>query len=118
MMEFHLLKKINSIEQEFHYINSKLEYSSTIDRLELQQLFKSSAEIKAIVDLFITWKKVSSDLTTTQQIVRESANDLELQKLATLELAELDRQIKEHHQRSNKELAIQILTAKLYSIEL
>ncbi len=93
MLESHLLTKLYSIELTFQELTTKLEGPSILSPSELKQIFKDIAAIEETVTTFHLWQKASSDLIPLQQIIRESTTDRELQKLATLERGELDRQI-------------------------
>ncbi len=94
MAESYLIDKLNSVTQTFNELTRKLADPDVIgDSAELQRVAKARSDLETIVDTYTTWQKTQADFVSAKQMVKESGADLEMQELATLEVAELDAEI-------------------------
>ncbi|MGB8701139.1 MAG: peptide chain release factor 1 [Thermosynechococcaceae cyanobacterium] len=94
MAEAYLLDKLKSVEQTFHELTRRLgDPEVAVDPGEIQRVAKARAGLEETVNTFDAWKTAQQELTDAQQILKESASDLELREMAALEVADLTEKI-------------------------
>jgi peptide chain release factor 1 len=94
MAEAYLLDKLKSVEQTFHELTRRLgDPEVAVDPGEIQRIAKARASLEETVDTFDRWKTTQTELTEAQAILKESASDLELREMASLEVSELTERL-------------------------
>lgn len=90
MAEAYLLDKLKSVEQTFHELTRRLgDPEVAVDPGEIQRIARARASLEETVDTFDQWKSTEAELAEAQQILKDSASDLELREMASLEVFEL-----------------------------
>lgn len=90
MAEAYLLDKLKSVEQTFHELTRRLgDPEVAVDPGEIQRIARARASLEETVDTFDQWKSTEVELAEAQQILKDSASDLELREMASLEVFEL-----------------------------
>ncbi|MBW4469540.1 MAG: peptide chain release factor 1 [Stenomitos rutilans HA7619-LM2] len=91
MAEAYLLDKLQSVEQTFNELTRRLADPDVAkDPGEFQRVAKTRSSLEEVVNAFEDWKATQQALTDARQILKEAGGDLELQEMATLEVAELE----------------------------
>ena len=94
MAEAYLLDKLNSVEQTFNELTRRLaDPDIASDPGEFQRVAKTRSSLEETVNTYDEWKKAQSDLTSAQELYKESASDPEMQEMAGLEVQELKEKI-------------------------
>lgn len=100
MAEAYLLDKLQSVEQTFNELTRRLADPDVAkDPGEFQRVAKTRSSLEEVVNTFDDWKATQQSLTDARQIQKEAGGDLELQEMATLEVAELEARIEELEKR-------------------
>jgi peptide chain release factor 1 len=91
MAEAYLLDKLRSVEQTFNELTRRLADPDVArDPGEFQRVAKTRSSLEEVVNTFDDWKTTQKALTEARQILKEAGGDLELQEMATSEVAELE----------------------------
>lgn len=91
MAEAYLLDKLRSVEQTFNELTRRLADPDVArDPGEFQRVAKTRSSLEEVVNTFEDWKTTQQSLTEARQILKEAGGDLELQEMATVEVAELE----------------------------
>ncbi len=94
MAETYLLDKLRSVEQTFHELTRKLgDPDVAKDPQEFQRIAKARSSLEITVNTYEEWKEAEEELTEVRQVLKEAGGDHELQKLASLEVEELEEKI-------------------------
>jgi peptide chain release factor 1 len=100
MAEAYLLDKLNSVEQTFNELTRRLaDPDIAKDPSEFQKVAKTRSSLEEVVNTYETWRKTQQDLAGARQILKEAGGDLELQEMASLEVAELQQSLDELEDR-------------------
>ncbi|MGL5794074.1 MAG: peptide chain release factor 1 [Waterburya sp.] len=94
MAESYLLDKLKSVEQTFQELTHRLadpDIATNPD--ELQKIAKARSSLELTVSTYNQWQQATAELAEAKEILKE-ANDLEMKEMASLEIAELEEQIK------------------------
>jgi peptide chain release factor 1 len=90
MAEAYLLEKLKSVEQTYQELTRRLgDPDIATNPEELQKIAKVRSSLEETVNTYAEWKKATEDLAGAKEILKESANDLELKEMAALEVEEL-----------------------------
>jgi peptide chain release factor 1 len=90
MAEAYLLNKLKSVEQTFNELTRRLaDPDIASNPSEFQRVAKARASLEDVVGAYDDWKTTQDELVGAQQILKETANDPEMQEMAALELEEL-----------------------------
>lgn len=96
MAEAYLLDKLNSVEQTFNELTRRLaDPDIARDPSEFQKVAKARSSLEEVVNTYELFRKTEQDLAGARQILKDSASDLELQEMASLEVGELDQKVRE-----------------------
>jgi peptide chain release factor 1 len=96
MAEAYLLNKLKSVEQTFHELTRRLaDPDIASNPSEFQRVAKARASLEEVVGTYDAWKTTQDELVGAQQILKETANDPEMQEMAALELEELKQNSEE-----------------------
>lgn len=91
MAETYLLSKLQSVEQTFNELTRRLsDPDIATDPPEMQRVAKARSSLEEVVNTYETWKTTQEELADVRQVLKESASDLELEKMAALEVQELE----------------------------
>ncbi|MGR3278089.1 peptide chain release factor 1 [Acaryochloris marina NIES-2412] len=94
MAEAYLLEKLKSVEQTFHELTRRLgDPEVATNPTEFQEVAKARASLEETVNTFEDWKATQQELTDTQQMAKDSAEDPELKEMAAMEAAELSEKL-------------------------
>jgi len=94
MAEAYLLDKLKSVEQTFNELTRRLaDPDVAADPSELQRVAKARSSLEDVVLAYDDWKALQEQLVEARQIYKESANDPELQEIASLEVDTLEDRI-------------------------
>jgi peptide chain release factor 1 len=94
MAEVYLLEKLKSVEQTFHELTRRLADPDTAaDPSEFQRVAKLRSSLEDVVDTYDLWKSVQDELAGAQQVLKESASDLEFQQMAAQEVKDLEAKL-------------------------
>ncbi|PZV16043.1 MAG: peptide chain release factor 1 [Leptolyngbya sp.] len=94
MAEAYLLDKLQSVEQTFNELTRRLaDPDIAKDPTEFQKIAKTRASLEEVVVTYGIWKNAQVSVVEARQIVKESGGDLELQEVASLEVAELEEKL-------------------------
>ncbi|MGL5077409.1 MAG: peptide chain release factor 1 [Waterburya sp.] len=94
MAESYLLDKLKSVEQTFQELTHRLadpDIATNPD--ELQKIAKARSSLESTVSTYNQWQQATAELAEAKEILKE-ADDLEMKEMASLEIAELEEQIK------------------------
>ncbi|MGL6338133.1 MAG: peptide chain release factor 1 [Waterburya sp.] len=94
MAESYLLDKLKSVEQTFQELTHRLadpDIATNPD--ELQKIAKARSSLELTVSTYNQWQQATAELAEAKEILKE-ADDLEMKEMASLEIAELEEQIK------------------------
>jgi peptide chain release factor 1 len=96
MAEAYLIEKLNSVEQTFNELTRKMaDPDVATDPGEFQRVAKVRSSLEEVVAAYDEWKTAQKGLVGAQQILRDTASDLELQEMAALEVAELEAKLEQ-----------------------
>ena len=96
MAEAYLLAKLKSVEQTFNELTRRLADPDVAkDPAEFQRVAKMRASLEETVTMFEIWQQTQQELTGAQEIVKDSADDPELQEIAALEVSELTTRLEQ-----------------------
>ncbi|MEB3230239.1 MAG: peptide chain release factor 1 [Leptolyngbyaceae bacterium] len=96
MAEAYLLDKLRSVEQTYEQFTRLLADPDTAaDPTEFQKVAKARASLEETVETYHTWKQVQDELAGAQEILKESANDVEMREMAALEVQTLEERLAE-----------------------
>ncbi len=96
MAEAYLLDKLRSVEQTFNELTRRMaDPDIARDPGEFQKVAKTRSSLEQVVNTFETWKITQDELTGAQQILKDASGDLELQEMASLEVADLESKLAE-----------------------
>ncbi|NEQ95573.1 MAG: peptide chain release factor 1 [Cyanothece sp. SIO2G6] len=91
MAEAYLLSKLKSVEQTYEQFTRLLADPDTAaDPDEFQKVAKARASLEETVETYNLWKQVQDELVGAQEILKESANDVEMREMAALEVETLE----------------------------
>lgn len=91
MAETYLLSKLQSVEQTFNELTRRLsDPDIATDPPEMQRVAKARSSLEEVVNTYETWKTTQEELADVRQVLKESASDLEMEKMAALEVQELE----------------------------
>jgi peptide chain release factor 1 len=94
MAEAYLLDKLQSVEQTFNELTRRLgDPDVAKDPGEFQKVAKTRASLEEVVATYGTWKETQVAMFEARQILKESGGDLELQEIASLEVAALEEKL-------------------------
>ncbi len=94
MAEVYLLDKLQSVEQTFNELTRRLADPDVAkDPTEFQKIAKTRASLEEVVATYENWKDTQVSMVEARQILKESGGDLELQEMASLEVAELEEKL-------------------------
>ncbi len=94
MAEVYLLDKLQSVEQTFNELTRRLaDPDIAKDPTEFQKIAKTRASLEEVVATYENWKDTQVSMVEARQILKESGGDLELQEMASLEVAELEEKL-------------------------
>jgi peptide chain release factor 1 len=94
MAEAYLLEKLNSVEQTFNELTRRMaDPDIASDPTEFQQVARTRSSLEETVITYEAWRKASTDLTSAQQLYKDSASDAEMQEMAAMEVQELKETI-------------------------
>jgi peptide chain release factor 1 len=105
MAEAYLLDKLKSVEQTFQELTHRLadpDIATNPD--ELQKIAKARSSLEDTVTTYQQWQQATAELVGAKEILKE-ADDLEMKEMASLEVEELEEQIK----KLEKQLKILLL---------
>ncbi|MGL5942704.1 MAG: peptide chain release factor 1 [Waterburya sp.] len=94
MAESYLLDKLKSVEQTFQELTHRLadpDIATNPD--ELQKIAKARSSLESTVSTYNQWQQATAELAEAKEILKE-ADDLEMKEMASLEIVELEEQIK------------------------
>ncbi len=94
MAESYLLDKLKSVEQTFQELTHRLadpDIATNPD--ELQKIAKARSSLESTVSTYNQWQQATAELAEAKEILKET-DDLEMKEMASLEIAELEKQIK------------------------
>jgi peptide chain release factor 1 len=94
MAESYLLDKLKSVEQTFQELTHRLadpDIATNPD--ELQKIAKARSSLESTVSTYNQWQQSTAELAEAKEILKET-DDLEMKEMASLEIAELEKQIK------------------------
>lgn len=96
MAETYLLSKLQSVEQTFNELTRRLsDPDIATDPPEMQRVAKARSSLEEVVNTYETWKTTQEELADVRQVLKESASDLELEQMATLEVQELEAKLEQ-----------------------
>ena len=90
MLAPHLLQQLRSIEQSYNELTSKLHSSIDLSHEDLLQIYQSTIHFEETVTSFKIWSRIQLDLVEIAQIIHDSEDDRELDRMATIEAIELN----------------------------
>jgi peptide chain release factor 1 len=105
MAEAYLLDKLKSVEQTFQELTHRLadpDIATNPD--ELQKIAKARSSLEETVTTYKQWQEATAELAGAKEILKET-DDLEMKEMASLEVEELEEQIK----KLEKQLKILLL---------
>jgi peptide chain release factor 1 len=94
MAEAYLLDKLKSVEQTFQELTLRLadpDIATNPD--ELQKIAKARSSLEETVTTYNKWQEATEELAEAKEIFKE-ASDPEMKEMASLEVSELEEQIK------------------------
>lgn len=95
MAETYLLDKLKSVEQTFQELTHRLadpDIATNPD--ELQKIAKARSSLEETVITYQNWQQATEEVLEAKEILKE-AEDPEMKEMATMEVSELEEQIKE-----------------------
>jgi peptide chain release factor 1 len=94
MAEAYLLDKLKSVEQTFNELTRRLgDPDVAKDPGEFQRVAKTRSSLEEVVNTYDAWKIAEAQLTEVRQILKDAGGDLEMQEMASAEVAELEDKI-------------------------
>lgn len=106
MVAAHMLQKLDNVEATFQELTVRLaDPEVATDPDELQRVAKARAALEETVETYHSWQATQEELQGAEEILKESADDLELAEMAQLELQEL----KERDEQLVEQLTILLL---------
>jgi peptide chain release factor 1 len=90
MASAQLIDQLKNVEATFQELTVRLaDPDVATDPAELQRIAKARSSLEATVQAFHDWQKLNRDLQQTEELLRESASDPELEAMARAELEQL-----------------------------
>lgn len=90
MASAQLIDQLKNVESTFQELTVRLaDPDVATDPAELQRIAKARSSLEATVQAFHDWQKLNRDLQQTEELLRESASDPELEAMARAELEQL-----------------------------
>ncbi|MGD2182055.1 peptide chain release factor 1 [Lusitaniella coriacea] len=94
MAESYVLDKLKSVEQTFEELTRRLADPDVISNSnELQRVAKARSSLEETVNVYEEWKAAQEELTGAREVLKESAQDSELQEMAIAEVKELEEKL-------------------------
>lgn len=94
MAESYVLDKLKSVEQTFEELTRRLADPDVISNSdELQRVAKARSSLEETVNVYEEWKATQEELNGAREVLKESAQDSELQEMAIAEVKDLESKV-------------------------